>query len=49
LRISNLMRRLRSFWMCLKLCTLMVIRDVATWWNYTHDMIRRAIMLCEVC
>ncbi|KIK40281.1 hypothetical protein CY34DRAFT_67482, partial [Suillus luteus UH-Slu-Lm8-n1] len=25
----------------------MVIHDVATRWNYTHAMIRRALMLCE--
>lgn len=29
------------------LCSLMVIRDVATRWNYTHTMIRRALMLRE--
>ena len=28
---------------------LMVIRDVRTRWNYTHAMIRRALLLREVC
>ena len=27
----------------------MVIRDVVTRWNYTHAMIKRALMLRKVC
>lgn len=30
------------------LCDLMVIRDVVTRWNYTHAMIKRALMLRKV-
>jgi hypothetical protein len=28
---------------------LMVIRDVKTRWNYTHAMIKRALLLRKVC
>jgi hypothetical protein len=31
------------------LASLMVVRDVATRWNYTHAMIERAILLSKVC
>jgi hypothetical protein len=30
------------------LANLMVVRDVRTRWNYTHAMIRRALLLKEV-
>jgi hypothetical protein len=31
-----------------QLCELMVIRDVVTQWNYTHAMIKRALLLRKV-